>query len=195
MSGDNTIIFQHFIYLATISAFTSSLRIPFTFTSDLHSVKTTLEDNRRCLNQVLFPDTHSRNLIRLDRYNLIVPGRRVPFSSSRSITSPASPTVSSRKIMAALLLLLMTCFLKKKEQKTPLISSRFYIFGINWISTGCVIYAVRKYFFGFSVSKNSSDIEEKLFKILYAVPHTMENILSLICSGSHLICSRSQCNM
>jgi hypothetical protein len=56
-------------------------------------------------------------------------------------------------------------------------------------------YAVRKYFFGFSVSKNSSDIEEKLFKILYAVPHTMENILSLICSGSHLICSRSQCNM
>jgi hypothetical protein len=35
------------------------------------SVKSTLEDNRRCLNQVLFPDTHSRNLIRLDRYSLI----------------------------------------------------------------------------------------------------------------------------
>ena len=102
MSGDNTKIFKHFIYLATISAFTSSLRVPFTFTSDLHSVKTTLEDNRRCLNQVLFPDTHSRNLIRLDRYNLIVPGRRVPFSSSRSITSPASPTVSSRMILSEL---------------------------------------------------------------------------------------------
>jgi hypothetical protein len=126
MSGDNTKIFKHFIYLATISAFTSSLRVPSTFTSDLHSVKTTLEDN-----QVLFPDTQSRNLIRLDRYNLIVPGRRVPFSSSRSITSPASPTVSSRKIMPALLLLLVTCFLKKKEQKTPLISSLFYIFGVN----------------------------------------------------------------
>jgi hypothetical protein len=66
------------------------------------SVKSTLEDNRRCLNQVLFPDTHSRNLIRLDRYSLIVPGRRVPFSSSRSITSPASPTVSSRKILSEL---------------------------------------------------------------------------------------------
>jgi hypothetical protein len=161
------------------------------------SVKSTLEDNRRCLNQVLFPDTHSRNLIRLDRYSLIVPGRRVPFSSSRSITSPASPTVSSGKIMPALLLLLVTCFLKKKEQKTSLISSLFYIFGVNWISTGCVIYAVRKYFFGFSVSKNPSDIEEKLFKVLYAVPHNMDNILSRIhvCSRSHLICNRSQCNM
>jgi hypothetical protein len=88
MSGDNTKIFKHFIYLATISAFTSSLRVPSTFTSDLHSVKTTLEDNRRCLNQVLFPDTHSRNLIRLDRYSLIVPGRRVPFSSSRKKRIP-----------------------------------------------------------------------------------------------------------
>jgi hypothetical protein len=139
MSGDNTKIFKYFIYLATISAFTSSLRVPFTFTSDLHSVKTTLEDNRRCLNQVLFPDTHSRNLIKLDRYSLIVPGRRVPFSSSRSITSPAFPTVSSRKILsaqlrqektnpsevtiysavdlAALFLLLVTCFLKKKNKK------------------------------------------------------------------------------
>jgi hypothetical protein len=52
-------------------------------------------------------------------------------------------------------------------------------------------YAVRQYFFGFSVSKNYSDIEEKIFKVLYAVGHTSENILSLICSGSHLICSRS----
>jgi hypothetical protein len=32
---DNTKIFKHFIYLATISAFASSLRVPFTFTSDL----------------------------------------------------------------------------------------------------------------------------------------------------------------
>ena len=130
MTGDNTKIFKHFIHLATISAFTSSTEDSFhilltdfvcllslckivrssvilllpLFTSDLHSVKTktTLEDNRRCLSQVLFPDTHSRNLIRLDRYSLIVPGRRVPFSSSRSITSLASPTVSSRKILSEL---------------------------------------------------------------------------------------------
>ena len=186
MTGDNTKIFKHFIYLATLSAFTSSLRVPFTFTSDLHSVKTTLEDNRRCLNQVLLPDTHSRNLIRLARYSLIVPGRRVAFSSSRSMSPPTSPMFSSCKILSelssdrkkrtpvrwvstvpvdllALFLLLLTCSLKKKEQKTPLISSLFYIFGVNWISTGCVIYAVWKYFFGFSVSKNSSDIEEKIF--------------------------------
>jgi hypothetical protein len=34
-------------------------------------------------------------LTRQDRYSLSVPGRRVPFCSSRSITSPASPTESS----------------------------------------------------------------------------------------------------
>jgi Kef-type K+ transport system membrane component KefB len=110
----------------------------------------------------------------------------VAFSSSRSMTPPTSPMFSSCKILSelssdrkkrtpvrwvstvpvdllALFLLLLTCSLKKKEQKTPLISSLFYIFGVNWISTGCVIYAVWKYFFGFSVSKNSSDIEEKIF--------------------------------
>ena len=152
-NSDNK-IFKHFIYLATISAFISSLRVPFTVISDLHKVEITLEDNRRCLNQVLFPDTHSRNLIRLAMYSLIVPGRRVPFSSSRSITSPASPTVSSRKMLSelssdrkkripviwfstvpvdlpALFLLLVIFFLKKEEEKPPLISSLFYIFGVN----------------------------------------------------------------
>ena len=148
MTGDNTKIFKHFIYLATKSALMSSLRVPFTVVSDLHSVEIIFEDNRRCLNQVLFPDTHSRNLIRLARYSLIVLGRRVPFSTSRSITFPASPTVSSRKMLSessdkkkripvmwfstvpvdlpALFLRLVIVFLKKKEEeKTPLISSFF----------------------------------------------------------------------
>jgi hypothetical protein len=128
------------------------------------SVKSTLEDNRRCLNQVLFPDTHSRNLIRLDRYSLIVPGRRVPFSSSRSITSPASPTVSSRKILSELSRQTeknesqwgdyLQCggpggtvpsagdlFPEKKEKKTLLISSLFLHFGsqlnFNWLCNLC----------------------------------------------------------
>jgi hypothetical protein len=37
----------------------------------------------------------------------------------------------------------------EKKEQTLLISSLFYILGVNWISTGCVIYAVRQYFFGF----------------------------------------------
>jgi len=85
-----------------MSVFTSSRRVDFTLTSDLHKVATSLEDIRRCRNQVLLPDTHSRNLIRLDKYSLIVPGRRVPFSTSRSTTSPASPTVSSCRTLSEL---------------------------------------------------------------------------------------------
>ena len=168
-NSDNK-IFKHFIYLATISAIMSSLRVPLTVTSDLHIVKIVLEDNRRCLNQVLFPDTHSRNLIRLVMYSLIVPGMRVPFCSSRSITSPASPMDSSCKMLSELS--------SDRKNLTP----------VMWFSTVPVdLPALSLLLVTFFLKKE----EEIYSKSYYAVAHTMENILSLICSGSHLICSRS----
>ena len=97
MNRDNTKKFKHFTYLATISKLTSSPSVLLTVVSALLTVTTALEDIRRCLNQALCPDTHSRNLIRLVRYSLMVPGRRVPFCNSRSMTSPQSPMVSSRR--------------------------------------------------------------------------------------------------
>jgi hypothetical protein len=42
--------------------------------------------------------------------------------------------------------------------------------------------------------QRTSDIEEKLFKILYAVPHTMENILSLICIAAGDRGGRRRCD-
>jgi hypothetical protein len=49
---------------------TSSWRVDFTDISALHTVTTSLEDIRRCLNQVPLPETHSRNLTKEDRYSL-----------------------------------------------------------------------------------------------------------------------------